>query len=68
MEYRFEEYTWAEYILLYNTAQLHRANLANVIIEYTTWKLLLWEDFYREHRFMVKSLTVYNALFDKREK
>ena len=66
MEYRFEEYTWAEYILLYNTTQLHSVNLANVVVEDTTWKPLLWGILYREHCFMVKSWTVYNALFDKR--
>lgn len=63
MEYRFEEYTWAEYMLLYNTTQPHRANLANVIVEDITSKLLLWR-FHREDCFVVKSLTVNNILFD----
>jgi hypothetical protein len=54
MEYRLEECTLAECILLYNTAQLHRANLANVIVEDIRSKLVLWVFFYREHCFVVK--------------
>lgn len=64
MEYRFEEYTWAEhsYIALqYNPT--HRGNLANVIVEDITSKILLW-GFYREHCCVVKSLAVHNVLFD----